>query len=70
MAAELVALRSENSVLLAQIDTLRAKIGEQRVLINTLRAGGTAFSASHYPLTDKYGRRYRLEGNIKCFAPS
>lgn len=60
LAAELAALRTENSVLRAQIDMLRSKITTPAV----------APSAVKYPLVDKLGRHYRMEGRIKCYQPS
>lgn len=60
LAAELAALRTENSTLRAQIDMLRSKIAAPAVAPSTVK----------YPLVDKLGRHYRMEGRIKCYQPS
>lgn len=60
MAAELSALRTENSTLRAQIDMLRMKIA----------APSAPNVERRYPLTDKLGRHYRMEGRVKCYQPS
>lgn len=60
MAEQLAALRAENSALRAQIDTLRAENAERWT-------GGTN---PRYPLVDRLGRHYRMEGRVKCYQPS
>lgn len=60
MAAELSVLRTENSTLRAQIEMLRTKIA----------APSTPNVERRYPLTDKLGRHYRMEGRVKCYRPS
>lgn len=76
LAAQLEALRTENSMLRAQIDALRAERDElhahnERVWKDTqhLQCAMPAPTNKRYPLTDKFGRPYRLEGRVKCFAP-
>ena len=60
LAVENHALRTENSTLRAQIEMLRSK----------LAAPAVAPSNVKYPLVDKLGRHYRMEGRIKCYQPS
>ena len=60
MGAELAALRTENSTLRAQIELLRSKFAAPAVAPSNVK----------YPLVDKLGRHYRMEGRIKCYQPS
>ena len=69
-----------------EVAALRAKVSEQSVLIEALRAerdelmvrgaqqrveAMTAeFFDKRYPLVDSRGRHYRMEGQVKCFPPS
>ena len=86
LANELAAARNENSVLRAQIETLRAAYAQQQEAwrarelyltgeISKLRAGHSVSAAQpQYPHEDRLGRRYRIEMHggreIKCYQPS
>lgn len=58
----------------AEIATLRAQLSEARTMIEMLRPKNlerpTPREAAPYPLVDKLGRHYRLEGRVKCYQPS
>lgn len=70
VVADLGAQRSRVEALEARVAELEARCDN---LAQCARAQAPARPApqddERYPLTDKLGRRYRMEGRIKCYAP-
>lgn len=62
LAAQNHDLRVANAALEAQIAVLRAELDEARKPHPAI--------TRVYPLTDKLGRKYRLEGNVRCYPPA
>lgn len=52
----------------ARVAELEARIAELEQQPAQRRAAAPV-SNDRYPLVDSRGRRYRLEGRVKCFAP-
>ena len=56
-----IELQQANSRLADENHQLKLEIAALRTQLEV--------SKPKYPFVDKIGRRYRLEGNIRCFAP-
>jgi hypothetical protein len=71
-----VELEQQNLRLAEENQALRTALADKEGLILALKAQAKAtvvadnFIAQRYPLVDARGRRYRIEGRMKCYAPS
>ena len=65
-------LADENHQLKLENAALRTQLSMQTEIIEEAAAlkAQLEISTPKYPFVDKFGRSYRLEGNIRCFAPA
>lgn len=67
--ADLGAQRAKVEVLEARVAELEARCDRLAQRTRAQAPARPAASDERYPFTDKLGRRYRMEGRIRCYAP-